>query len=261
MSEGFHSELLSSVCVLNKNCQEAEIKSEWGDSKQLSRWCQILRAQVDGVCLCQTERERERRLLKLCLGRRNFIKKDVKLPFGIWRSWHMILSSQSTQCVCCMREVCGRAHWLQTCPPVLFPMTEMFILLLHQPQSPSNLSSQITCSKEFLHKPSTWGILECVCVCYLQRHRVWQPPDGDAVQLPTGHVPHSASQHVSVSAAVQLVSHLQLIFTHKHRVCFWPPSLLLSLKAIFKLMISELISLSILSGLAVYSLSITHLQI
>ena len=52
------------------------------------------------------------------------------------------------------------------------------------------------------------------CMCYLQRHGVRQSPDGDGVQLSVGEAPRSASQHLGVSAAVQLVSHLQLIFTH-----------------------------------------------
>lgn len=52
--------------------------------------------------------------------------------------------------------------------------------------------------------------------CYLQRHGVRQSPDGDGVQLSVGETPRFASQHFGVSAAVQLVSHLQRVFTWKH---------------------------------------------
>lgn len=48
---------------------------------------------------------------------------------------------------------------------------------------------------------------------YLHRHGVRQSLDGDGVQLSVGEAPRSASQHFSVSAAVQLVSHLQRVFT------------------------------------------------
>lgn len=50
---------------------------------------------------------------------------------------------------------------------------------------------------------------------YLQGHGRRPPPDADAVQSSVSQVLRSAPQHVSVSAAVQFVPQLQIVFKHR----------------------------------------------
>lgn len=54
-----------------------------------------------------------------------------------------------------------------------------------------------------------WKLLQ---FCYLHRNGVAQPLDGNAVQLPVAQAPRAAPQHFSFSAAVQFISHFQLIW-------------------------------------------------
>lgn len=76
----------------------------------------------------------------------------------------------------------------------------------------------------------TWGLSLPACRTragwmrwfYLQGHRVRPPPEADAVQLSVGQTPPSAPHHFSVSAALQLVSDLQHVFTHRSHRSTWP---------------------------------------
>lgn len=68
----------------------------------------------------------------------------------------------------------------------------------------------ISCFHPFVSTRVWWRL-------YLQGHGRRPPPDADAVQPPVSQALRSAPQHLGVSAAVQFVPQLQMIFKHRKR--------------------------------------------
>lgn len=83
---------------------------------------------------------------------------------------------------------------------------------------PQKLNRGPSCSRSGIKLLVNKGLPVPCRWAHLHWNGVRQPLDGHRVQPPVGQAPHAAPQHVGLSAAVQLVSHLQLFWTQSWKM-------------------------------------------